>query len=468
MDQMKHIIIAVSCCLILTACESKKKAVKNIVAKTIDQDEVNGFIHIELNNELLFHSVVSSLDGDLPIPNENSSVHLASLSKIFTEVLILKLVDENKIYLDSSIYFHRKSFKPDFGKIVSVRHLLEMRSGLPRELHADNIEAGLRFDDRGMAGSFLDTIENIELAFYPGSEESYSNLNYWLLGAVVEQVTSKNIEEAARDYIFEPLQMVASGLTSQEIDSIQGYVSYKKDWIKSKLNIKNRYTSGGFYSSIQDLLKLIKALSSENFLSQESKSLLSQNGVINLEVYGSLPSNSNMLIHNEEYGFTMIFLNNIGLKNLSLMTELKSQVEQKLSVAEQGRIRSKKVTISTLNNLRDSIPLEKGLREWIGSIETGNEADIYRSFSKYAVEGAMSATDPTWVELVKKRESLPNFRAVGYRWENNHSPKGIEVWFTCDSVQKIALRWVPSSQDTTKVENLFIMPDDMEWMGEQY
>jgi len=80
----------------------------------------------------------------------------------------------------------------------------------------------------------------------------------------------------------------------------------------------------------------------------------------------------------------------------------------------------------------------------------------------------MSPEDATWQELGKLNQLLPNFEIKGFRWVRDQQPKGLEIWCESDSIGTLALRWIPSEIDTNKVENLFILPDDMEWMGKKY
>lgn len=450
----------------IIGCKSRKDKIEELINEVTQGTDFNGFIHLNYRGDTLYDGALSTIDATIPIPQRNSRIYLASLSKLFTELTILKLADLGQIHLDSSIASYRSSFKPSFGQKITVRQLLKMSSGLPRELDVENLFSSLMLNNQGLAGPFLDSIPNFDLEYEPGTSESYSNLNYWLLGSVIEAVTSKNLNDALRQYLLNPLNMNQSGFIPSGAKPLQGYKFEKENWVMHQSDLKMRYASGGYYSSVNDLLALSKAVRSGGFVSDEMRSNLFQANDSRLEVYGSLPTYTNMFIFDPKANLTLIVLNNIGLTDLNTMTMLKTSIDKILNLESDQSRSPKRVQLNSIDRLNDSVALEAHLKIWIEAIESGDEDRIYSVFNEISVANE-DRNDPTWAEIVRVHSELPNFKAKGFRWVKEE-PVGLEVWFASDTVGKIAFRWIPDEANPDKVGMLFVAPDDMEWLGKSY
>jgi len=433
-----------------------------------DQTEFNGLAYVEKDNKVLFNDILSSSKLVLEIPDNDSKIYLASLTKLFTEITVLKLIEEDRISLSGTISDYRANFQPSYGKVLTLENLLKMSSGLPRELNGENLTNSLKFNGGGFAGAFLDTIPNIELSFEPESNYKYSNLNYWLLGAIVEEVTGLNLDQAYSKYIFNPLEMNNSGYFLEEENNINGYKKENDNWVLDKANYKSRYASGGAYSSLQDLVKLSKALRGTDFFNDDSLDyLFGENQT--LEVYGSLPSYTNMIYINRKENVTIIVLNNIGVPDLNKMSDIKNGIEQILGLATQKNQSPKnKITLLNTSVLDKDIPIEKALKNWSIAILEGDKNKMLNIFNNNADnEGLMDINDPTWDELIRIKNEWPNFRVYGYRWVENEKPSGIELWLRCDGNQRVALQWIMDNKDA-KIKGLFVKPDNMTWLGQKF
>ncbi|WP_299226869.1 serine hydrolase [uncultured Psychroserpens sp.] len=450
-------------------CQSPEEQIFQSINNILSSTEFNGIVYIEQNNVKLYQNKIANTNANIPIPNWDTKVYLASITKLFTEIVIVKLIEEKKLSLEGTINKYRKNFKPSFGRKITIGHLLKMTSGLPRELDKDNLMSSILFDINDFAGHYLDTIQDFKLKFEPGSDMEYSNLNYWLLGSVIEEVTGLNLNEAYSIYIFDPLGMKNSGYTNET--PIAGYIKEGNQWIEGHQNFKARYASGGCYSTLEDLIKLSKALKKDQFLNANSKHILynsSEDKII--EIYGALPNYTNMIYFNHKNNITLIALNNIGVPDLNKMSEIKRSVEHIFEVYPSNKKTKKKsITLVNPNNLNDSIPLEAAMKVWINAIENGNKDEMIDIYINNSVKNAIERDDPTWDEILKHRNSLPNFRAHGYRWVEDKDLNGIEVWFVCDNDDRIAFLWIVDEKTTKNVStSLFVMPDNMTWLGKKF
>ena len=135
-----------------------------------------------------------------------SEVVIGSMSKQFTAFAIHLLAQDGKLSLDDDIRTYLPDV-PDFGKTITIRHLLHHTSGL-RDYFELMFMAGLRGDDVIAEDTALALIGRQRmLNFEPGQEWAYSNTGYLLLGRIVQRVSGKPLPEFARERIFAPLGM---------------------------------------------------------------------------------------------------------------------------------------------------------------------------------------------------------------------------------------------------------------------
>lgn len=451
---------------VLTSCQSKQDKLDDLVMELSMETEFNGLIYIAKNGNTLLEKKLSSTIGTVEPLNDNSKIHLASLTKLFIELVVLQLVEEGKLHMDGTISDYRKNFKPTFGTKITVQNLIQMQSGLPRELNESDLFSSLKTDSLGLAGPFLDSIPDFKLAFVPGSKTQYSNLDYWLLGSIVESVTQSTLQEAYDQYIFTPLNMKSSGYFANH-DIAKSYKKVNGEWVVDNNDYHGRYASGGAYSSMDDLKKLAGSLL-ENALIKPSEDdfIFGENSTI--EVYGSLPSITNMFYINKNEKVIAIMLNNVGVPDLNKITELKSGIMEILDIDPEKRPKAK-ITLLKRTALNDSIPLEKGMKEWILAIENGNRKQMAEVFNQNASENRKTPVDdPTWDEILRVREEWKNFRVYGFRRIEDENPKGLEIWFRSDGEERIAFQWIIGDDNPNRATGLFIKPDNTTWLGQKF
>ena len=148
--------------------------------------------------------VASLPDG--PAIDSTSRFRLASLTKLFTQLAILRLVDDGRLDLDATLASVRPGFDAAWAETVTIRQLLTFRSGLPRERSGamNPIDAGVTYDATGGALVDLDTWTADGPSVAPGTRTQYSNLGYFHLGAVIEAVHGAPYETALRELVARP------------------------------------------------------------------------------------------------------------------------------------------------------------------------------------------------------------------------------------------------------------------------
>jgi CubicO group peptidase (beta-lactamase class C family) len=131
---------------------------------------------------------------------------VASVSKQFTAFLIMLLAQAGTLSLDDDVRKHIPEL-PDYGKTITVRHLLHHSSGLREYIVLANY-AGWRTVDVITDKDLFDLVcRQKKLNFEPGAEYSYCNTGYYLLGVIVKRTTGKSLNQYAQQEVFGPLGM---------------------------------------------------------------------------------------------------------------------------------------------------------------------------------------------------------------------------------------------------------------------
>jgi D-alanyl-D-alanine carboxypeptidase len=150
-------------------------------------------------------------------------VRIASISKVFTAVVILQLVEEGKISLDAPV----ASWFPGLlsnGDKITVHNLLSHTSGLYDYLEDRNFVNGA-YKQPGRAWAPRELVEyaaKFPAAFRPGAKGAwdYSSTNYVLLGMIAEQVTGRALGQEMQQRIFAPLELTQTFFTPEQ--AVQG------------------------------------------------------------------------------------------------------------------------------------------------------------------------------------------------------------------------------------------------------
>jgi peptidoglycan/LPS O-acetylase OafA/YrhL/CubicO group peptidase (beta-lactamase class C family) len=152
-----------------------------------------------------------------------TQVRIASISKVFTAVVILQLVEEGKISLDTPVATWFPDLLPN-GDKITVHNLLSHTSGLYDYLEDRNfVNRAYKQIDRSWAPRELVEYANqFPAMFRPGTKGAwdYSSTNYVLLGMIAEQVTGTTLGQVMQQRIFEPLELTQTFFTPEQ--AVQG------------------------------------------------------------------------------------------------------------------------------------------------------------------------------------------------------------------------------------------------------
>jgi len=202
---------------------------------------------------------MADLEHGVPF-TPGSVSYLASVSKQFTALTTLLLVDDRKLALDECV----KSIipeLPDCASDINIRHLLTHTSGL-RPYGVLGYLSGLHSEHPYSEDDIIRFVSRHEsLDFVPGKEFMYSNTGYVLLSIIVKRVTGQTLDEVAREKIFDPLGMKVSRFQHDHsaliANKAHGYERRAGTWHTSNCML-DVVGDGGMYSSVEDMLLWMK------------------------------------------------------------------------------------------------------------------------------------------------------------------------------------------------------------------
>jgi D-alanyl-D-alanine carboxypeptidase len=200
-------------------------------------------------------------------PAKSQTVYkLGSLSKQFIAAAVMLLQQDGKINLDDHVGRYLDSL-PSAWQSITIRNLLTHTSGLVRDApDFDPLKVRPLSDD-------IKAIYSLPLDFTPGTQWDYSNMNYYVLAAVIEKVTGANWAEWISKHIFKPCGMDQTrtvSMTALILNRANGYKRTGEGWENADIWLALR-PSGAFVSSITDLAIWDRILSSNSLLSAASK-----------------------------------------------------------------------------------------------------------------------------------------------------------------------------------------------------
>ncbi len=202
----------------------------------------------------------------------NSQFRLASVSKQFTSVAVMKLKQEGKLDYDQKVSSILNDFPHDN---ITIKHLLQHTSGIADYIKIINQNyVPQNSTKRNILGNneILDIFynSNPKLKFQPGEKYEYSNTGYLVLASIVEEVSKQHFREFLKENIFDPLNMnntllysYKEGYDSDMPNRVFGY-SLNEDKDGYEINdyhiVNDVRGDGGIYSTINDLFKWNMAL----------------------------------------------------------------------------------------------------------------------------------------------------------------------------------------------------------------
>jgi CubicO group peptidase (beta-lactamase class C family) len=248
-----------------------RTAVSDFLDSAFGSRPFNGSVLVAKNGEVIFEKYSGYWNPRVKRDSISPSTpfHLASVSKTFTAMAIMKLQEQGKLSIHDSVSKYLTNFPL---KGVTIKTLLNHRSGIPNYVH---YMERLGWDRKKFVTNkdVLDFIiarsKDIQIN-QPDKRFSYSNTNYALLALIIEKVTGLTFPEYMKSNIFLPLGMQDTYVftMSDSARFLHSYFSSGREYAFDYLD--QVYGDKNVYSTVRDMLKWDQALYGGTFFRKET------------------------------------------------------------------------------------------------------------------------------------------------------------------------------------------------------
>jgi D-alanyl-D-alanine carboxypeptidase len=234
---------------------------------------------------------ISSQDGQVPMTND-TPFYIASVTKLYTAAAIMRLYEQGKLALDDpmSKYLPDDLIRGihvyqghDYSHEITIEQLLAHTSGIA-DYYEEKPTGGqslfeMMVADPGRVWTINDTIararDELQPNFRPGTDASYSDTNYQLLGKTIEAVTGKPLQVVYEEFFFRPLNLKHSWLVGRSEPQVRPSAApadvFYKDVNITKVRSNEAYwADGGIVSTAEEMVVFLKALNDGRIVSKDT------------------------------------------------------------------------------------------------------------------------------------------------------------------------------------------------------
>ena len=281
---MKDHIWAVICMPILLVISMKllaqpsSKAIltplqyEELLNEHFNKDGPGATVLVAKKGEVVYQGAIGMANLELNIPMDSKHVFkIASLTKQFTAVAILMLMEEEKLDLQDEV----TKFLPEYSthqQKITIEHLLTHTSGIPNISDLPAWSNNIRNDIS--PAEMIVYFENEPLEFKPGTRSSYSNSGYFLLGLIIEKVSGMTYADFIQQSIFKTVEMDNAyyGSYHKIIPNRAGGYQIGSNGYENApyISMNLPFSAGALAMNIHDFYKWHQALNAGKLIKQET------------------------------------------------------------------------------------------------------------------------------------------------------------------------------------------------------
>ena len=265
-------IVAMVCLLCSARLFAQANAVADFVDSYANTHHYSGSILVQWHDGTRLARSYGLASIPLRVANTpRTRFKIASVTKVFTSVLILQLVEQGRLDLDQHIKTYLPGYAGDAGSKVTIQQLLNHTSGLPSFDAIVDQATALRdgipvYQLPHTSDQLLAQFSGGKLISTPGEKFNYNNADYVVLGKIISRLYGQPYEQVLKERILDPLHMIDSGVLHHGdiVDRLADSYWYPdgRKVLSRELPVypENWYAAGAMYSTTDDLLKFSKAL----------------------------------------------------------------------------------------------------------------------------------------------------------------------------------------------------------------
>ncbi|MBX9567976.1 MAG: serine hydrolase [Candidatus Obscuribacterales bacterium] len=240
-----------------------KEELEEYMEASVECLDFSGSVLVHKKGKVLLSAGYGEADREHNVPCKADTIYrIASITKQFTAMAIMILVDQDKLALNDkiSIYLNRI---PKSWQSITIKHLLCHTSGIQSYTDLPDFEKTKK--ESATPEEIIARIKKLPLNFSPGRKTEYSNTGYIILGHIIEKVSGRSYEGFLQETIFGPLAMNDSGYDHPEVvmeDRARGYARPNKNELLNApyIDMNLPFAAGGLCSTVEDLYKWERAL----------------------------------------------------------------------------------------------------------------------------------------------------------------------------------------------------------------
>ena len=295
------LIIGVGLLTMLLGCPGRQfndlhQELESLVSGLVERDKSvrNCVLSVMKGDGSLSRSVAAGVacqNGQVPMTKE-TPIYIASITKLYTATVIMRLHEKGALSLDDpmsrylpseliqGIHVHKGK---DYSSEIRIKELLSHTSGIA-DYYTEKPKGGkslfeLFLEKPGQSWTVDETIararNDLKPNFPPGTDASYSDTNFQLLGKVIETITGKPLPVVYEEFIFRPLDLGHTWLIGRSEPRIAPSVA-PADVFYENMNITNTrsngayWADGGIVSTAEEMIIFLKALNEGRIVSRDT------------------------------------------------------------------------------------------------------------------------------------------------------------------------------------------------------
>jgi D-alanyl-D-alanine carboxypeptidase len=238
---------------------------------------------------------IASQDNQVPM-TKDTPIYIASITKLYTATAIMRLYEKGTLSLDDpmSKYLSGRLIQrihvykgKDYSSEITIKELLSHTSGIA-DYYSEKPQGGkslfeLFLEEPERSWTVDETIEkarkDLKPNFPPGTDTSYSDTNFQLLGKIIEAVTGKPLHIVYNDFFFRPLGLKHTWLIGRSQPKVAPSAKpadvFYKDMNITKTRANGAYwADGGIVSTAEEMIIFLKALNEGRIVSSDTLKLM--------------------------------------------------------------------------------------------------------------------------------------------------------------------------------------------------
>ena len=238
--------------------------VKSKIRDYLQANHINGSIAVIKNGNILFNDGIGFANFNKRSLNQaDTTFPIASITKSIMAVCILQLEEKGTLSLNDPV----SRYIPDFpnGKQIQLVHLLN---------HTSGVKAPFILKQNPKPAEIIKKITEDEIKFPAGTKWDYNDINYTILGFIVEKVAKMPLHDYIQKNIFDKAKMNHSGFMTIKNPvpyHSAGYIRSGNQLLPAKpLNVSLLFGCGDLYSTAMDVCLFDQALMAGKLISKQS------------------------------------------------------------------------------------------------------------------------------------------------------------------------------------------------------